>query len=164
MSGKINSLEDLYLEELRDIYSAENQMIHALPKMAEAAQSDALRKGFENHLEQTRKQLSRVEKICEAMEASPKGKKCKGMESLLAEGEEFMKEDVEPKVRDAGLIAAAQRVEHYEMAVYGTARTFARMLGHDDAAELLQKTLNEEAATDEKLTQLAEQSLNQEAM
>jgi ferritin-like metal-binding protein YciE len=160
---KMKSLQDLLVEELKDLYSAENQLVKALPKMARAASSVDLRAGFEEHLEQTRGQAERLERICEQLGVTPRGKKCVAMEGLIEEGKELMQEDMEPAVLDAALIAAAQKVEHYEIAAYGTAREWAEQLGLDDAAELLQETLDEEKATDEKLTELARQKVNQEA-
>lgn len=159
---KIESLRDLFIEELKDIYSAENQIIKALPKMEKAASSQQLKAGFSEHLQQTKGQVERLEQIFTQLDESPKGKKCKGMEGLLEEGEELMDEDVDPEVLDAGLISAAQRVEHYEISAYGTVRTYAELLGLNDAAELLQQTLNEEKQTDQKLNSLAE-SINVEA-
>lgn len=160
---KTESLQDLFAEELKDLYSAENQLIKALPKMAKATSSPDLRAGFEEHLKQTRNQVRRLEKVCEQLEISPKGKKCVAMEGLIEEGKELMEEDLPPAVLDAGLIAAAQKVEHYEIASYGTVREWASQLGFDDAAELLQETLDEEKATDEKLTELAREQVNQNA-
>jgi ferritin-like metal-binding protein YciE len=160
---KLGSLQDLYLEELKDLYSAENQLLKALPKMAKAASSAELRTAFEDHLEQTRGQVERLERIFKKLGASPKGKKCKAMEGLIEEGSELMAEQAEPAVMDAALIAAAQRVEHYEMAGYGCVRTYARLLGHKEAADLLQATLQEEAAADKKLSKLAESTINVEA-
>ena len=151
------------MDELKDLYNAENQLIKALPKMAKAASAPELRTAFEDHLEETRAQVARLERIFKKLETSPKGKKCKGMEGLIEEGKEVMEEDAEPTVLDAALIAAAQRVEHYEMAGYGCVRTYAHLLGHEDAAELLQETLNEEEAADKKLTELAETIVNVEA-
>jgi ferritin-like metal-binding protein YciE len=159
---KLASLHDLFVDQLKDLYSAENQLIKALPKMAKAASSKDLKKGFEGHLEQTKTHIERLEQIFEKLEVSPKGKKCKAMEGLIEEGKEAIEEDAEPEVRDAGLIAAAQRVEHYEMAGYGCVRTYAELMGHDDAVELLQTTLDEERETDENLTELAK-SINVEA-
>lgn len=150
-----NRLKHLYIEELKDIYSAENQMVKALPKMAKAATSEDLRAGFEEHLAQTKEHVARLENIFKALGESPKGKKCKGMEGLITEGAEMIEEDPAPEELDAGLISAAQRVEHYEIAAYGCVRTYAELLGEDDAAELLGKTLSEEKDTDEKLTELA---------
>ena len=159
----MESLKDLFVEELKDLYSAENQIIKALPKMVKAASSNGLKKGFEKHLEETRGQVTRLETIFKELKENPKGKKCKGMEGLLEEGKELMEEDAEPDVMDAGLIAAAQHVEHYEIAGYGCVRTYAELLGLTKAASLLQKTLEEEKETDEKLTALAE-AINVEAM
>ena len=152
---KMESLRELFVEELKDLYSAENQILKALPKMVKAASSKELKKGFEEHLEQTKGHVERLEQIFEGLDDSPKGKKCKGMEGLLEEGKEWMEEDAEPEVMDAGLIAAAQHVEHYEMAGYGCVRTYAELLGNKRAAQILQKTLDEEKQTDSKLTNLA---------
>ncbi len=160
---KLKTLQDLYVSELKDLYSAENQLLKAIPKMAKAATAPELKKAFEGHLEQTRGQVKRLEAIFEELDVSPKGKKCKAMEGLVEEGSEMVEEDAEPAVKDAGLIAAAQRVEHYEMAGYGTARTFATLLGHAKAAKLLQQTLDEETETDQKLTELATTTINAEA-
>jgi len=160
---KLKSLHDLYVDELKDLYNAENQLVKALPKMAKAASSDELRAAIEEHLEVTRGQVQRLEQVFQELEVNPKGKKCKGMEGLIEEGKEMMEEDAEPAVLDAALIGAAQRVEHYEMAGYGCVRTYARILGYDDAAELLQQTLDEEAEADKKLTELAESVINVEA-
>ncbi len=157
-----NRLKHLYVEELKDLYSAETQMVKALPKMIKAATSEDLRKGFAEHLEQTKGHVSRLEEIFQALEESPKGKKCKGMEGLIKEGGEMIAEDPAPEELDAGLISAAQRVEHYEIAGYGCVSTYAKLLGEDEAASLLRETLEEEKKTDEKLTQLAE-SINLEA-
>jgi ferritin-like metal-binding protein YciE len=160
---KLKTLDDLLIKELKDLYSAEKQIIKALPKMAKAANSDALREALEDHLEVTKEQAARLEQIFETLSISPRGPKCEAMEGLLEEGEELLEEDAAPAVRDAGIIAAAQRVEHYEMAGYGTARTFARLLGHNEIADTLQKTLDEEGDADEKLTELAESEVNVEA-
>ena len=157
-----NSLRELYIEELKDLYSAENQLLKAIPKMAKASESDDLRKGFEQHLEQTRGHVNRLEKIFGNLGESPKGKKCKGMEGLISEGGEMIEEHDESEMRDAGLISAAQRVEHYEIAGYGCVKTYATLLGDDQAASLLEQTLQEEKDTDQKLTQLAE-SINVDA-
>ncbi|HWH58114.1 MAG TPA: ferritin-like domain-containing protein [Terriglobales bacterium] len=159
---EINSLRELYVEQLRDLYDAENQLIKALPKMAKEASSDELRQSIEEHLEQTRGQAERLEQIFEQLGEKPKGKKCKGMQGLLEEGKETLEEDMEEDTKDAAIIAAAQRVEHYEISGYGTARTYANLLGESEAAELLEETLNEEKETDHKLTQLAEE-INVEA-
>ncbi len=152
----VESLNDLFVEQLRDLYDAENQLIKALPKMAEGASSDELRQGFEEHLEQTKGHAQRIEQIFEQLGEKAKGKKCKGMEGLIKEGSETLSEDMDEDVKDAAIIAAAQRVEHYEIAGYGTARTFANLLGEEEAASLLEQTLEEEKETDAKLTQLAE--------
>lgn len=159
---EMSSLRDLFVEELKDLYSAENQIIKALPKMIKKASSRELKAGFEQHLQETKGQVQRLEKIFEGLEESPRGKKCKGMEGLLADGKELMEEDAEPEVMDAGLISAAQHVEHYEIAGYGCVRTYAELLGEKEAVRLLEQTLNEEKATDQKLTQLA-QKINIEA-
>jgi len=161
---KVKNLHDLYVEELKDLYSAEKQLLKAIPKMAKAACSDELRKGFEEHLEQTEGQVARLEEIFEELGVSPRGKKCLAMEGLIAEGKEIMEEDMDENVLDAALIAAAQKVEHYEIAGYGTVCTFAKLLGEDRAAELLQETLDEEKETDVKLTELAETAVNVEAV
>ena len=159
---KMETLQDLYIHELKDLYSAENQIIKALPKMAKAATHPKLADGFKQHLEQTKEHAARLEKILKSHDETTRGPKCKGMEGVLKEGQEMIEEDAEDEVRDAGLITAAQRVEHYEMAGYGTARTYAQLLGDNAGAKLLQKTLDEEGATDKKLTKLAE-SINVEA-
>ena len=155
-------LKDLYIDELKDLYNAENQLVKALPKLARAAASDELRQGFEEHLEQTKGHVERLEKIFQMLDESPKGKKCKGMEGLIVEGSEVMEEDYEGSLLDAALIGAAQRVEHYEIAGYGTARSFAESLGQTDHVSLLNETLEEEKETDQKLTELAKQ-VNTEA-
>ena len=152
----VETLSELFVEQLRDLYDAENQLIKALPKMAEGATSDELRQGFEEHLEQTKAHAQRIEQIFEQLGEKAKGKKCKAMEGLVKEGAETLDEDMDENVKDAALIAAAQRVEHYEIAGYGTARTYANLLGEDEAAFLLEETLKEEKETDAKLTQLAE--------
>ncbi len=155
-------MEDLFVEELKDLYSAENQLLKAIPKMAKAANSADLRKGFEKHLKETEGHVKRLEEVCEELGVSPRGKKCKAMEGLVKEGAEVVKEDADPDVKDAALIAAAQRVEHYEMAGYGCVRTYAKLLGYKSAAKLLQQTLDEEGATDKALTKLSE-SINVDA-
>ena len=159
---KLESLHDVFVDELKDIYNAEGQLTKALPKMAKAASSEELQTAFEDHLEETKGQIERLEKIFKQLKVSPKGKKCKAMEGLIEEGKEIIDADGEDAVKDAALIAGAQKVEHYEIASYGTLRTFAKLLGLDDAADLLQETLDEEAGADEKLTQLA-QNINAEA-
>jgi ferritin-like metal-binding protein YciE len=154
---KMNSLEDLFVDELKDLYSAEKQLLKALPKMAKAANSKSLQNGFTKHLKQTEGHVSRLEKVFEELGASPRGKKCKAMEGLIEEGQEIIDEDADPSVKDAALISAAQKVEHYEMAGYGCVRTYANLLNHKRAATLLQQTLDEEGETDKTLTKLAEQ-------
>lgn len=161
---KLETIRDLYIEDLKDLYDAETQITKALPKMAKAAQASELKRAFDDHLKQTEAQIQRLEQIFGKLETPPTGKKCKGVAGLIAEGEELMKEDADPDVRDAGLIAAAQKVEHYEMAGYGTARTYARLLGEQEAAKLLQQTLEEEGETDHKLTALAERKINKQAV
>ncbi|HEX3130270.1 MAG TPA: ferritin-like domain-containing protein [Thermoanaerobaculia bacterium] len=160
---EIDSLRKLYIEELKDLYSAEKQILQALPRMAKKASNPQLKAGFEEHVRQTEVHVQRLEQIFEGLGKSPRGKKCKGMEGLLEEGKEVLQEDMDDETRDAALISAAQRVEHYEMAGYGTVRTYAQLMGERDAAKLLQTTLDEEGLTDKKLTQLAE-SINVEAM
>jgi ferritin-like metal-binding protein YciE len=152
---KSNRLKHLYVEELKDLYSAENQLVKAIPKMAKASTSPDLRAGFEEHLGQTREHVARLERIFKALGETPTGKKCKGMEGLITEGAEMIEEDPAPEELDAGLISAAQRVEHYEMAGYGCVATYAKLLGEDEAESLLRETLEEERATDKKLTQLS---------
>ena len=160
---KLNTIEDLLLHELKDLFSAENQLVKALPKMAKAATNPDLKAGFEEHLEQTQGHVERLEEIAEIIGKKLTGHKCKAMEGLVEEGSELISEDAEDSVRDAGLIGAAQRVEHYEIAGYGTARALAQKLGHEDIAELLEQTLDEEKETDEKLTELAESIIVVEA-
>jgi ferritin-like metal-binding protein YciE len=160
---KLETLDDLLTSELRDLYSAENQLIKALPKMAKAASSEELKSAFQEHLEQTREQANRLEKVAKQLNITLRGKKCVAMEGLIEEGKEQMSEDMEPDVMDAALIAAAQKVEHYEMAGYGCARTWARQLGHDEAADMLQTTLDEEGETDKRLTDIAESYVNEAA-
>jgi len=159
----MDSLKDLYVEELKDLYNAENQLLKALPRLARKASSPDLKAAFEEHLGQTEGQVNRLEKIFKGLGEKPTGKTCKAMKGLVEEGKEIIEEDGDGSVLDAALIGAAQKVEHYEIASYGTARTFASMLGEDDAMELLQETLDEEAATDKKLTALAESLVNPEA-
>jgi ferritin-like metal-binding protein YciE len=152
----VESLNELLVEQLRDLYDAENQLIKALPKMAEGANSEELREAIEEHLEQTKGHARRIETVFENLGEKAKAKKCKGMEGLIKEGSETLEEDMDPDVKDAAIIAAAQRVEHYEIAGYGTARTMANLLGEREAASLLEETLNEEKQADSKLTELAE--------
>ncbi len=151
------SLRQLYVDELKDLYSAETQMVKALPKMAKASANAELRQGFEEHLRQTSEHVSRLEQIFEMLGEKPTGKKCLGMEGLVKEGSETMKENYDGAVKDAALIGAAQRVEHYEIAGYGTVRAFAELLGESEHVSLLEQTLMEENQTDDKLTQLAQQ-------
>lgn len=160
----LSTLHDLYVDELKDLYNAEHQLLKALPKMAKAASDPQLAEAFTAHLAETKGQVDRLETIFKELDASPKGRKCKAMEGLLEEGKELMAEDADPTVMDAALITAAQRVEHYEMAGYGCVRTFARLLGYEEAADLLQETLDEEGAADKKLTKLAETVINVEAV
>jgi ferritin-like metal-binding protein YciE len=162
---KIETLEDLLTDELKDLYSAENQILKALPKMAKTARSRELRTAFEEHLEQTKNQVQRIEQACEELGISPRGKKCVGMEGLIEEGKEIMTEGSKDPASpmEAGLIGAAQKVEHYEIAAYGTASAHARQLGFNSVAKLLDKTLEEEKTTDEKLTKLAENQVNVQA-
>jgi ferritin-like metal-binding protein YciE len=159
----MDSLKDLYVDELKDLYSAENQILKALPQMAKKASAQELKDAFNEHLEVTRKQVERLDEIFTKLGVSPKGKKCKAMEGLIEEGKEVLQEKGEPSVIDAALIAAAQRVEHYEMAGYGCVRTYAKLLEFSDAEKLLQETLDEEAEADEKLTELADSVINPEA-
>ena len=160
----LESLQDLYLEQLRDLHSAEEQIIEALPKMIKKTNHPELRRAFETHLRQTEEQLRRLEQIGEQSGQDLGGHTCKGMKGLLEEGEELMKERADSDVLDAALISAAQRVEHYEMAGYGCARTYARLLGLEDDARVLQQTLDEEGETDHLLTELAERVINIEAL
>ena len=159
---EIDTLKDLYVEELKDLYSAEKQLVKALPKMAKAAQDKQLQNAFRNHLKETEQHVARIEQICQALGVSPRGKKCVGMEGLIEEGNEMINE-ANPEAIDAGLISKAQHVGHYEMAGYGTVRTYARQLGYEDQAELLQQTLDEEGKADHLLTALAEAGINVEA-
>lgn len=151
------SLRELYIDELRDLYSAETQLTKALPKMAKASSNTELRFAFEEHLRQTSEHVSRLEQIFDMLQEKPTGKKCLGMEGLVKEGAETVREEYDGAVMDAGIIGAAQRVEHYEIAAYGTAREFAQLLGEDEHVSLLEQTLEEEKETDQKLTQLAEE-------
>ena len=157
---ELETLKDLYVKELKDLYSAEKQIIQALPKMVKAATNRQLASAFKQHLEQTKRQAKRLEAILDRHDESTRGPKCAGMEGVLKEGDEMIKEDAQDEVRDAGLIAAAQRVEHYEMAGYGCARTYADLLGDKTGAKQLDTTLREEEATDKKLTKLAKSVIN----
>jgi ferritin-like metal-binding protein YciE len=160
---ELNTLKDLYVEEIKDLYSAEKQLIRALPKMAKAATHKQLQDAFRTHLKQTAEHAARLEQICKDLGVSPRGKKCVGMEGLIEEGNELIQENPQPEVLDAGLISKAQHVEHYEMAGYGSVRTFARQLGFEGHAQLLQQTLDEEGQADQLLTELAESGINVEA-
>lgn len=154
------TMHDLMIAELKDLYSAETQLVKALPKMAKGAAAASLRKAFEDHLAQTQEQVSRLEQIFEMLGVSPRGKKCKGMEGLLEEGTEMLEEEGDAAVKDAGIIASAQRVEHYEIAAYGSTLAFATLMGQSEIAELLEMTLNEEKAADELLSTIAEEEIN----
>ncbi len=160
---KLESLEQLFMEELADLQDAEEQLIKALPKMAKAATSLKLQQAFEEHLGQTQTHADRLERIADALDKPPRAKSCQGMKGLLKEGDDAVKATGDPAVKDAALIAAAQRVEHYEIAGYGCARTFAEILGYNEAVKLLQESLDEEGATDKKLTRLAKSIVNVEA-
>ncbi|MDQ3098200.1 MAG: ferritin-like domain-containing protein [bacterium] len=160
--SSLNTLNDLYLEELRDIYSAETQILEALPKMIKKASAQELKDAFTEHLDQTKIHVERLQEIFEALEEKPEGKTCKGMEGAIEEGAEILKMDGEPSILDAALIGAAQRVEHYEIAAYGTAATHAEQLGENDAKDLLGTTLEEEKETDELLTELAVSTIQEE--
>jgi ferritin-like metal-binding protein YciE len=159
----MTTLHDLYVDELKDLYSAERQILKALPRMIRAASNKELKRAFTQHERQTRQHVTRLERIFKQLDESPRGKKCVGMEGLLEEGAELIKEKPDPEVLDAGLIAKAQHVEHYEMAGYGSVRTWAQVLGLESQVALLQQTLDEEGETDKKLTALAENSINVEA-
>ena len=160
---ELETLKDLYIEELKDLYSAENQILKALPRMIKSASHKELKNAFTTHERQTREHVKRIERVCDELGASPKGKKCHGMEGLLEEGKELMSEKPDPDVLDAGLISAAQRLEHYEIAGYGTVRTYALQLGFDSQAELLQRTLDEEGQTDQLLSTIAKNAINLDA-
>jgi ferritin-like metal-binding protein YciE len=160
---KLDTLDDLFLHELKDLLSAEKQLVKALPKMAKAATSEKLRAGFEKHLEQTKGHVERLDTIFEQLVKTARAETCKAMEGLVKEGAELIAEDGDPMVKDAALIGAAQRVEHYEIAAYGTTRTLAEQLGHKEAVKLLQQTLDEEKETDEELTALAMSEINVQA-
>lgn len=162
--AKTTTMDELLVDELRDLYDAEKQLTKALPKMAKASSSEQLRSAFEEHLQQTEGHVERLEQIFEQLGHKATGKKCAAMSGLIKEGEEVASETADDSVRDAGLIAAAQKVEHYEISGYGSVRTHAQMLGHDQAVRLLQETLDEEKQTDQKLNTLAEGMINQQAM
>jgi ferritin-like metal-binding protein YciE len=159
----MESLHELLVHEVKDLYSAENQLVKALPRMAKNAQNTELRRAFEQHLRQTEEHARRLERVAERLEAKPRFKKCVGMEGLIEEGKELLSEDAEPDVLDAGLIGAAQKVEHYEMAAYGTARAHAEQLGYRDVASVLQQTLDEEGEANKLLTAIAERMVNAQA-
>jgi ferritin-like metal-binding protein YciE len=161
---KLDTLQKLYTNELRDLYNAETQLLKALPKMEKAASSGELKNAFEKHLEQTKSHVERLEQVFEELDEKPKGKTCHGMKGLIEEGSEILKQDGEDSVLDAGIVVAAQKVEHYEIAGYGSVRTFAHLLGQNRAAELLQATLDEESETNEILNKLAESVVNPEAL
>jgi ferritin-like metal-binding protein YciE len=157
------TMHDLMIEELKDLYSAETQLVKALPKMAKGVSTPSLRTAFEDHLVQTQEQVARLEQIFDMLGTSPKGKKCKGMEGLLEEAVEMLEEDGDALVKDAGIIASAQRVEHYEIAAYGSTLAFATLMGHSEIAELLETTLDEEKAADVLLSTIAEEEVNSAA-
>lgn len=157
---ELESLQDLYIHELKDLLSAEKQLVKALPKMAKAAKNPELKVGFQLHLKETQEQAKRLERLLEKHDESTRTPKCKGMEGLIEEGDEMAKEEADDEVRDAGLIGAAQRVEHYEIAGYGCAKTYAQLLGHKEDVKILQQSLDEEGATDKKLTKLAKSCIN----
>ena len=161
---KLDTLQKLYVEELRDLYNAENQLLKALPKMAKAASSEELKNAFEKHLEQTETHVERLEQVFEELDQTPKGKTCRAMKGLIQEGSEILEEEGDPSVLDAGIIVAAQKVEHYEIAGYGSVRTFANLLNQEKAAELLQATLDEESEANKLLNGLAEIIVNPEAL
>src|SRR5688500_16247008 len=164
MSVELDSLKNLYIDELKDLYSAENQILKGLPRMARAASSRELKRAFTQHEKMTRQQVKRLERVFRELGERPGGKKCVGMEGLVEEVKELIKEKPEPEVLDAGLISKAQHIEHYEMAGYGTVRTYARTLGFRSQQALLQQTLDEEQATDKQLTKIAESGINVEAV
>ncbi|HET7537311.1 MAG TPA: ferritin-like domain-containing protein [Candidatus Didemnitutus sp.] len=156
MSRKITTLEELFVDELKDLYDAEKQLLKALPKMAKAADNENLRAGFEAHLEQTEHHVERLERVFELIGESPKAKTCEAMKGLVAEGKEWIDQDGTPALKDMGIIVVAQKVEHYEISGYGSLRTIAEILGHSEAVDLLQQTLDEEKETDEKLSEITE--------
>ncbi|MCE5198402.1 MAG: ferritin-like domain-containing protein [Armatimonadota bacterium] len=162
-STKFNSLHDLFVQELKDLYDVEHQIIEALPKMIQAASAPEVKKNFEDHLNMTKEQANRLEEIFDMLDLNPEREHCDGIAGIIKDGEKIISADAPPDVKDAGLIAAAQKVEHYEISGYGTARTFARTMGHDDIAELLQKTLDQESHTDETLSEVAERGINIQA-
>ena len=159
----VKSLKDLFIDELEDMYNAENQLTKALPTMAEKSTSDQLKKAFKSHLEETKNQIKRLDQVFQDLEMQPKGKKCEAMEGLVKEAKTLMDEVSDKQVRDAALISAAQKVEHYEIGSYGTLRNFAVALGYDESVKLIQQNLEEESAADEKLSEIAESEVNAEA-
>ncbi len=161
--AKLESLNDLFVDELRDLYNAENQLVKALPKMAEAASSPDLRNALEEHLNQTKNQIERLDKVFETLDVPHRGKECVGMKGIIREGQEVLKEKAEPSVKDAGIITAAQKTEHYEIAGYGSVCTFAEQLGYEEQAKLLKQNLSEEKNADELLTRIAERHVNKQA-
>ncbi len=163
MPKKLETLNDLFVDELRDLYNAENQLVKALPKMAEAASSPDLRNALEEHLNQTRNQIHRLDKVFESLDVPERGKECVGMKGIIQEGQEVLKENGSPTVKDAGIITSAQKTEHYEIAGYGSVCTFAEQLGYREQAKLLKETLSEEKKADELLTKIAEKHVNKEA-
>lgn len=163
MAKELNTLEDLFHHQLRDLYNAENQLISALPEMAQKASNDDLRKALNEHLEETKKQKERIETVCNKLGISPEGEKCKAMEGLIREAKDFMSHNADSDVMDAGLIADAQRVEHYEIAGYGTVCQYAETLGHNDLKDILGETLSEEKNADNKLMDIAKKSVNKKA-
>ncbi|MDQ3536629.1 MAG: ferritin-like domain-containing protein [Bacteroidota bacterium] len=160
----LKSLQDLFEHEIKDLYNAEEQLTKALPKMAEKASNQKLKKAFEDHLEETKHQIERLQEVCNKLKIEPTGEKCKAMEGLIKEAKDMLGSEADPDVMDAGLIAAAQRVEHYEIAGYGTAANYAKKLGHNEIVSLLEETLKEEKKTDAKLNKLAVDSINEKAM
>ncbi len=160
----MKTLKDLFEHQLKDLYSAENQMVDALPKMVDKASNTGLKTAFESHLAETKEQRNRIQDICRSLEIEPSGEKCKAMEGLIREVESFLEEEIADEVRDAGLIANAQRIEHYEISGYGTAVRYAKQLGHSEIADKLQQTLDQEYEADQKLNNMAEQNINQKAM
>jgi ferritin-like metal-binding protein YciE len=160
---EMNDLQDLFIDNLKDLYSAEKQLLKALPKVAKSVESDELRSAIQEHIGQTEEHVNRLEQIFERLGASPRGKKCKGMEGLIEENKELLEEDAEPEVIDAGIIVGSQKIEHYEIAGYGSVVTFAKMLGDAESARLLAQTLDEEEKTDKRLTDLAKSSINVQA-
>jgi ferritin-like metal-binding protein YciE len=160
---ELEHLMDLYVDELKDVYNAEKQILRALPRMVKKAEHPELRQAFENHVAVTEEQVRRLETIFDDLKLPKRGKKCRGMEGLVEEGQEMMEEDADPDVMDAAMIASAQRIEHYEIAAYGTLRTYARQLGLQEHAKLLQQTLDEEGETDKLLSRIAESRVNRDA-